>query len=385
MSEPAISFTLAATDDELDDLKMRLCRIRWPDKEPVSDWSQGVPLHEAKRLVEYWRTSYDWRRCETKLNNAGQFKMNIDGLDIHFLHIRSPEPNALPLIMTHGWPGSVIEFLKVIGPLTNPVAYGGKARDAFHLVLPSIPGFGFSEKPAVTGWGIDRIAGAWALLMQNLGYSRYVAQGGDFGAGITTALAHMAPAGLAAIHLNLPIVIPREPGPDLDAEQIAALAALAKFQRWGAGYAEQQATRPQTLGYALADSPVGQAMWIYEKYWAAAHHSDNLESIVTLDEVLDVITSYWLSNSATSSARLYWESYHDFFNERVVALPVGCSIFPGEFYQAPRRWADMFYSNIIYWNHPPRGGHFAALEQPDIFADEIRACFRSLRSSLPAP
>ena len=375
MIEP---FHLAVPQSQLDDLHRRLDAVRWPEEQPVEDWSQGVPLAEIRALVDYWRNGYDWRRCEKMLNGFGQFRTRIDGLDIHFLHIRSPHADALPMLLTHGWPGSVIEFHKVIGPLTDPVAHGGRAEDAFHLIIPSLPGYGFSGKPSETGWGVERIARAWAELMNRLGYAHYVAQGGDWGATVTTMLGKVRPEGLAAIHLNMPIVTPEPPYENLSDEEKAALAVSADYWMQEAGYAKQQSTRPQTLAYALTDSPVGQAAWIYEKLRAWSDCDGDLLSIFSRDEILDNIMHYWLPAAAASSARLYWESLDSFRTTRI-EIPVGCSNFPKELMRAPRSWADRCYANIIHWNDLDRGGHFAAFEQPALFVDELRNCFTAIR------
>lgn len=372
-------FRLDIPQEALDDLRARLAATRWPEAELVADWSQGAPLAKIKSLVEYWRTNYDWRRCESALNAIGQFKTNIDGLDIHFLHAKSPHEHALPLILTHGWPGSVIEFAKTIGPLTRPEAYGGDIKDAFHVVAPSLPGFGFSNKPAETGWGPRRIATAWAILMQRLGYNRYVAQGGDWGAVVTTALGVMKPEGLAAIHLNLPFVLPEGPYENLNSEEAAMLDSLAYYDRWDSGYSKQQMTRPQTIGYALADSPVGQAAWIYEKYQAWSDCGDSPENVFSYDDMLDNIMMYWLPNAAASSARIYWESFAGAFAGVPVDLPVGCAIYPKELYKAPRSWADRVYKNLFHWAEMEYGGHFAAFERPGLFVKDIQTCFRKVR------
>ena len=371
-------FRIAIPDAALQDLKGRLTATRWPERETVDDWSQGVPLARIKALAEYGHTKYDWRRCETTLNNLPQFRFQIDGLGIHFLHVRSKHKEALPLVLTHGWPGSIIEFLKIIGPLTDPVAHGGDLTDAFHLVVPSLPGFGFSDKPTRTGWGVKKIAATWAEMMNALGYKRYVAQGGDWGAVVTTELAHLRPVELAGIHLNMPLIRPRVLPKEPTKEEQAAIAALTRYRREHSGYFKQQQTRPQTLGYALADSPVGQAAWIYEKFaeWTDSNHDP--ESVLSLDEILDDIMLYWLPNTGTSSARMYWES-PSFAMREVLDIPVGCSIFPKEIFKAPFSWAKQAYMNLIYWNEVERGGHFAAFEQPKVFVGEMRACFRKLR------
>jgi pimeloyl-ACP methyl ester carboxylesterase len=377
MIEP---FTLAIPQAELDDLKDRLARTRWPEQETVDDWSQGAPLAKVKALCDYWRDSYDWRRCETVLNGLGQYKTEIDGLGIHFLHIRSPEPNALPMIMTHGWPGSVIEFMKVIGPLTDPVAHGGKAEDAFHLVIPSLPGYGFSDKPSSTGWKIERIAAAWVTLMQRLGYDRFVAQGGDWGSVTTAAMARLNPPQCIAIHLNMiAILITPEDAANPTPTEQAVLDRLVYYEQQDAGYAAQQGTRPQTLGYGLTDSPAAQAAWIYEKFHAWTDNPGNPEDVLSMDDMLDNIMLYWLSGTAASSGRLYWESMRTGYTREPSSMPTGISIFPNDIFRASRRWAERYYTNIIHWNELDRGGHFAAFEQPGLFVEELRQSFRTIR------
>jgi pimeloyl-ACP methyl ester carboxylesterase len=382
-ASPAIRpFSYRAPDSALDDLKRRLVQTRWPERETVADWSQGVPIRKLKALVEYWRTGYDWRRCETRLNGFPQYRTEIDGLNIHFLHVRSRHANALPLIITHGWPGTVIEFFKIIDPLTKPTAHGGRAEDAFHVVAPSLPGFAFSDKPAERGWNAARIARAWSELMRRLGYPRYVAQGGDWGSFVTTTLAQQRPPGLIGIHLNMPFVFPDPiPTAGLSAAEQRAVDAFRRFQTDGFGYFLQQSTRPQTIGYALADSPAGQAAWIYEKFQAWTDNNGDPESVLTRDEMLDNITLYWLTDTAASSARIYFEhaGIEAKNNSGVVDLPVGCSIFPREIVPAPRSWAERFFPKLIHWNELDRGGHFAAFEQPALFTKELRDCFRSLR------
>ena len=372
-------FHIRIADETLDDLKMRIGRTRWPERETVGDWSQGAPLANVQALCAYWRDGYDWRRFEAKLNALGQFKTSIDGLDIHYLHVRSPHPNALPLLITHGWPGSVAEFMKVIGPLTDPPAHGGQASDAFDVIAPSLPGFGFSDKPAGTGWGVTRIARAFVELMSRLGYSRWVAQGGDWGSAVTSALGVARPAGLAAIHVNMPLVYPRaEQLNDLTTAEQAAVAALAQHRDSGMGYSALQSTRPQTLAYGLADSPVGQAAWIYEKMWAWTDHRGQPEDVLSFDEMLDNIMLYWLPGTAASSARLYWESFASFRTTRI-DMPVGVTIYPREIFRPSRRWAERVMANIIHWSEADRGGHFAAWEQPEAFVGQIRDCFRQMR------
>ncbi|AMK19885.1 MULTISPECIES: epoxide hydrolase family protein [Sphingobium] len=378
MSETITPFVLAVPQSELDDLNYRLDHARLPEREPAEGWSQGVPLDRLRALIDYWRNDYDWRRCEAMLNGFGQFKTQIDGLDIHFLHIRSPHADAMPMLLTHGWPGSVIEFHKVIGPLTDPVAHGGDVSDAFHLVVPSLPGYGFSGKPAETGWGVERTARAWAELMRRLGYDRYVAQGGDWGSAVTVALGVQAPQGLAGVHFNMLSIRPDDLGPELDADEEKAIGQLKHFADVESAYARLQATRPQTIGYCLADSPVGQAAWIYEKLRGWSDCDGEPETIFTYDEMLDNIMLYWLTNSGASSARLYWESM-GFFRPMNIAIPLGYSQFPREIMSPPRKWGETLFSNIIHWNNVEKGGHFAAFEQPEIFVNEVRTCFRQLR------
>jgi pimeloyl-ACP methyl ester carboxylesterase len=364
----------------LDDLKRRLGLTRWPEQETVADWSQGVPLARMQDVAKYWQHSYDWRRAEAKLNAFPQFRTEIDGLGIHFLHVRSRHENALPLILTHGWPGSVFEFVKAIGPLVDPVAHGGKAEDAFHVMVPSLPGFGFSDKPREKGWNVVRIAKAWGVLMARLGYTRWVAQGGDWGAGVTTALGHVKPAGLAGIHLNWQFVFPEKiPAMGLSPEEQGAVEAVGRFASDGYGYFNEQATRPQTMGEVLSSTPVGQAAWIYEKFQAWTDHPGDVEQLLGRDEILDDISLYWLTNTAGSSARIYWENSPASFHGGRLDLPVAVTVFPKEIFRAPRSWAEESYPQLIYWNEVARGGHFAAFEQPALFAQELRAGFASLR------
>ncbi|GIH20012.1 epoxide hydrolase family protein [Rugosimonospora africana] len=365
----------------LDDLRHRLRDARLPDRETRAGWAQGVPLDRLRDLTEYWSRDYDWRRLERQLNDLGQFRTLIDGVGIHFLHVRSAHADAVPIILSHGWPGSVVEFLKAIGPLTDPTAHGGGAADAFHVVIPSLPGFGFSDKPIDEGWHPSRIARAWDALMARLGYDRYLAQGGDWGGIVTSQLGKIRPAGLAGVHFTLPefpIGAPPLRGQPT-AEEEAALAQMRSLDA-GSGYAKQQSTRPQTLGYGLADSPVGQAAWIYEKFaeWTDTDHDP--EQVLTRDELLDNITLYWLTNTATSSARIYWE--YKVANTITVELdlPVGVSVFPREIVRIPRIWAQRAFSGLIYFNDQiPAGGHFAAFEQPGIFVEEMRKFARLLR------
>src|SRR5258707_2915952 len=365
----------------LDDLKKKLANARWPDKEPVPDWSQGVPLTKARALVDYWRNSYDWRRIENALNGLPQFRTQIDGLGIHFIHVRSKHENAIPIILTHGWPGSILEFLQIIGPLVDPMAHGGTADEAFHVVIPSLPGVGFSGKPTEPGSGLPRSANAWAVLMARLDYYRYVAQRGDWGAGVTSWMAKQRPGGAAAIHLNLPILFPPPPPRPggYTAEEQAALALMAKYGSDRFGYASLQGTRPQTLGYGLADSPVGQAMWIYEKFQGWSDNKGDPAEAISVDRMLDGITLYWLTDTAASSARLYYESFTKDFARMPIDLPVAVSIFKGDFFTPPKVWGDQTYSKLFYWNEVPQGGHFAALEQPELFVTELRNSFAHVR------
>jgi epoxide hydrolase len=380
-SEAVVNFRLAIPAAALLDLRARLGAIRWPEKETVDDWSEGVPLAKMKALANYWRSSYDTRRLERRLNAYPQFRTKIDGLGIHFLHVRSPHEHARPIILTHGWPGSIVEFLNVIGPLTNPTKHGGQPEDAFHVVLPSLPGFGFSDKPTESGWGLPRIARAWSVLMRRLGYTDYLAQGGDWGAGVTTWMAKQHVEGLAAIHLNLPILFPPPVEGEPNQAEKATIAQLVAFNDKKSGYAKIQSTRPQTIGYALADSPAGQAAWIYEKLgeWTDSNYEPERE--ISRDEMLDNISLYWLTNTAASSARLYYESFATDFSTQRLDLPVAVSIFPGELFLPPRLWGERVYSRLFYWNEAAHGGHFAAFEQPAVFVEELRAAFRALPPS----
>ncbi len=382
-------FRVEIPDEALTDLRNRVAATRWPDRETVTDQSQGVPLAKLQELVRYWGSDYDWRKAEATLNSLPQFKTEIDGLDIHFLHVRSPHPDALPLIMTHGWPGSVLELLKVVGPLTDPTAHGGRAEDAFHLVLPSMPGYGFSGKPRTSGWDPDHIARAWPELMARLGYQHYVSQGGDWGAVISDKMASQAPPGLIAIHINMPATVPQDvaraladgdPAPAglTDAEK-TAFDQLAKLYAKGSGYSAMMVTRPQTLGYGLADSPAGLAAWFYDKFADWTYTGGEPERELTKDEMLDDISLYWLTNTATSSAQLYWENNANNFNAVDISLPAAVTVFPGEIYRAPRSWAESSYHNLIYFHEADKGGHFAAWEQPGVFAQEVRAAFSPLR------
>jgi pimeloyl-ACP methyl ester carboxylesterase len=397
-------FHISVPDEQLADLRRRLAATRWPDRETVNDGSQGVQLAKLQELVRYWGTNYDWRKAEAKLNALPQFMTTIDDVDIHFIHVRSRHPNAMPLIMTHGWPGSVVELLKTIGPLTDPAAHGsalgGRAEDAFDLVLPSLPGYGFSGKPTGTGWDPDHIARAWAELMKRLGYSRYVAQGGDWGAPVTSAMARQAAAGLLGIHLNLPATLPPEvtavlpvggPAPaGLSAQERAVFDALVTYGRKGSSaYFVMMTARPQTVGYGATDSPAGLAAWIlvHPGFAQWTYGADPKQS-PTKDDVLDNITLYWLTNTAASAARLYWEngargSVIGAAGQKTaeISLPVAITVFPDDVYRAPETWARRAYRNLSYFHEVDRGGHFAAWEQPELFSAELRAAFRSLRQA----
>ena len=382
-------FRVNVSEEAVIDLRRRLAATRWPDQETVTDRSQGVQLAKLQELVRYWRTDYNWRKGEAKLNGLPQFMTTIDGVDIHFIHVRSRHPNALPLIMTHGWPGSVFELLNTIGPLTDPPAYGGRAEDAFELVLPSMPGYGFSGKPTGTGWNPDRIARAWAELMHRLGYTRYVAQGGDWGSPVSSAMARQAPPGLIGIHINLAATVPSDvaavlasagPAPaGLSDKERAAFDSLDTFYKMRRAYAAMMGTRPQVIGQALTDSPAGLAAFMYD------YNDGEPERLLNRHDFLDNVTLYWLTNSATSSARLYWETSGQSVliaaaqKTTEISLPVAITVFPEEVYRAPETWARRAYRNLIYFNEVDKGGHFAAWEQPELFAAELRAAFRSLR------
>jgi pimeloyl-ACP methyl ester carboxylesterase len=380
------SFRIEVPEAELDDLRYRLRRARRPERETVDDWSQGVPLAYLEELCDYWASEYDWRATEARLNALPQFRTKIDGLGIHFVHVRSEHPDAIPLVMTHGWPGSIVEFMKVIGPLTDPPAHGGDAADAFDLVLPSLPGYGFSDKPAAPGWGVERIADAWAELMARLGYARYGAQGSDWGTSISALIGRRDREHVLGIHL-MPPLAPPDPDTfdDLTASERTALADLERASQWESGYSQEHATRPQTIGYSLTDSPAGLCAWIVEKFWAWTDCDGHPENALTRDELLDNLMLYWLPRTGASSARLYWESIRQ-VNEWIagaardtVDVPTGCSIFPKEIQRPSRRWAERRFLDIRHWNEPDRGGHFAALEQPELFVDELRTFFRRLR------
>ncbi|CAN5868844.1 alpha/beta fold hydrolase [soil metagenome] len=370
-------FRIAVADDELADLHHRLARTRWPERECVDDWSQGIPLSYTHDLARYWHERYDWRSREAALNRFDQFVTEIDGLDVHFIHQRSPHADALPLVITHGWPGSIVEFHKVIEPLTDPTAHGGRAEDAFHVICPSLPGYGFSGKPTSTGWGVERIAQAWATLMRRLAYDRWGAQGGDWGAAVTTQIGRNG-GDCAGIHINMPLGQPGDGDTELSADEQAAMERLQYYRKWDSGYSKQQSTRPQTLGYALVDSPVGQLAWIVEKFWSWMDCDGHPENMLTRDELLDNVMLYWATGSGASSARLYWESFASFGNHDRVELPTGIAAFPKEIIRMPRRWCANAY-NITHWTDMPRGGHFAAFEQPELYVDDVRAFFATVR------
>jgi pimeloyl-ACP methyl ester carboxylesterase len=390
-------FNFSAEDEALVDLRQRIAATRWPDRETVNGASQGVQLATMQELARYWVAEYDWRKVEARLNGLPQFITEIDGLDIHFIHVRSPHEDALPLIVTHGWPGSVIEQLKIIGPLTNPTAHGGNSSDAFHLVIPSLPGYGFSGKPTAPGWTPDRIARAWATLMQRLGYTRYVAQGGDWGNAVSEVMALQQPPGLLGIHTNMPATVPANiskaiafheaPPSGLTADERNAFDQLVDFYGKGLGYALEMSNRPQTL-YGIVDSPVGLAAWMIDhdirSYLMIARAFSGKTEGLTPDDVLENVTLYWLTNTAISSARLYWDTTQvstggGFFDVRGIKIPVAVSVFPDEIYAAPRSWAEAAYPELIHYNKLDKGGHFAAWEQPQLFVEEMRASFKSLR------
>lgn len=372
-------FVAAVPDADIQDLRERLARTRWPDAETVGDWSQGVRLDRAQTLVQYWRHSYDWRRFETDLNRHPQFLTEIDGLDIHFIHVKSPNPDAMPLILTHGWPSSVADFLKLIGPLTDPGAHGGAIEDSFDVVIPSLPGFGFSAKPTETGWNVERIATAWAELMQRLGYTRWAAHGGDWGAVVTTMLGAMQPDGLIGIHLNTPYAFPATIPQALSPEEQSAVDGLALYSGTLGGSNHLQGTKPQTPGFALADSPAGQAAWIYEKFQSKTDNQGLAEDAIDLNDILDAISLFWFTNTAASSARIYWENRAATMAGPKLTLPVAVTVFPRDVPLMPRTWIEDTYANLIHYGKASKGGHFAALEQPEVLLDEIRSGLRSLR------
>ena len=369
-------FVISISDQQITDLNNRIANTRWPDAETTADWNQGVPLAYVKELVQYWGEQYDQQRLANRLNAFDNFKTNLLGLNIHFMHIRSSNPNARPLLLTHGWPGSVVEFLKVIGPLTEPQEHGGNADDAFHLVIPSLPGYGFSDKPQATGWGVEKIAEAWSALMARLGYSQYFAQGGDWGSVITSYIARQDPDHCLGIHINMGIVAPDPNAENLTANELSIMAGWKYYQDWDSGYSKQQATRPQTLGYGLVDSPSGQAAWIVEKFYQWMDCDGHPENIVSRDELLDNIMVYWLTGSGASSARLYWESFGGGEGrEQPVSIPMGATISTKDIFRTSERFASRVFTNIVYWKDKEEGGHFAAFEQPNAFVSELRECF----------
>ncbi|MCY4344741.1 MAG: epoxide hydrolase [Gammaproteobacteria bacterium] len=376
-------FAIDVPAADIDSLKSRLAATRWPEAETPDDWSQGVPLAYAQEFCSYWAERYDWSARQALMNRFAQFRTTVQDLKIHFIHHRSPSPEARPLLITHGWPGSVVEFHKVIEPLADPAAHGGDPADAFHVICPSLPGYGFSGKPAATGWGVEKIASAWDQLMVRLGYDSYFAQGGDWGAAVTTAIGIQNLGRCVGIHLNMPFAAPTaEALANPGARDKLALEGANYYQEWDSGYSKQQSTRPQTLGYGLVDSPAGQAMWILEKFWAWTDCDGHPENALSRDELIDNIMVYWLNGAGASSARLYWESFGKAFSGgdgETVAVPTGCSIFPKEIIPTPRSWAQVRYPNIVHWNELDRGGHFAAFEQPALFVDEVRSALRAMR------
>ena len=371
-------FTINTPEEQLTDLRNRINNTRWAEEECVDDWSQGIPLTYVREIADYWANQYDWRKSEQYLNTFDHFQTNIDDLAIHFIHQKSPHPDAYPLIITHGWPGSIVEFHKVIQPLVDPTKHGGKAQDAFHVVCPSLPGYGFSGKPSQSGWGVEKIAETWDQLMVRLGYENYGAQGGDWGAAVTTQIGRNI-GHCDAIHINMPIGRPTpESLQDPTDEEKSALEGLTYYQEWDSGYSKQQSTRPQTLGYGLVDSPVGQMAWIIEKFWSWMDCDGHPENTLTRDELLDNVMLYWLTASGASSARLYWESFGSFGGGDKVELPTGVASFPKEIIRSPRRWCEESY-NITHWTTMPKGGHFGAFEQPELFINDLRIFFKTIR------
>ena len=371
------TFNYHASDAELDDLRQRLNSSRWAEPETPDDWSQGVPLAYLRELCGYWADGYDWRRCETALNQYPQFVTKIDGLDIQFMHIRSPHEDALPLVMTHGWPGSVLEFMKVVGPLSDPTAHGGSASDAFHIVCPTLPGFGYSGKPTAPGWNIERIGRAWGELMARLGYSSYVAQGGDWGSLVTLAMGVSETEHCAMLHSNMPVLsLSEEILANPDATERKYLARSQNYWDVECGYSKEQSTRPQTVGYGLVDSPIAQAAWVVEKFWSWSDCNGHPENIFSRDELLDNIMLYWLPAAGASSARIYWESFASLLQPQPqIHIPVAVSIYPLELFPASRRWCEERFTKLVHYNELDRGGHFAAFEQPELFINELRTSF----------
>jgi pimeloyl-ACP methyl ester carboxylesterase len=391
MTDAVQPFHIQIPDNDLTDLRDRLTRTRWPEAEPVDDWSQGVPLDYLTGLCRYWNSTYDWRATEKRLNRFPQIRTTIDRLDIHALHVRSPHPHATPLILTHGWPGSFLEFEATIGPLTDPTAYGGHAADAVHLVLPSLPGYGFSARPAEPGWGIHRIARAWTELMTRLGYDQFVAGGSDWGTSVSTSIALQQPHRLLGLHLIPPLVPPDRDASDLSGQERQAFAELDERERTGSAYSALHRTRPQTLGYSLLDSPAGLCAWIVEKIWTWSDHTGDLDAVISRDRVLDNVSLYWLTRTAAASTRLYWESidqvtrWFTTATDDTIAVPTAATVFPAEVPRPSRRWAARRFTNIVHWGEPQQGGHFGAWEQPDLFVGEVRAavgaCIRGTTKS----
>ncbi len=372
-------FTIDVPDEVLDDLRQRLLATRYPEAELVDDWSQGTPLTYVRELCEYWANDYDWRERESRLNRFDQFVTELDGVDIHFVHQRSPHPDALPLILSHGWPGSIVEFHKVIEPLTDPTKYGGDAADAFHVVAPSLPGFGWSGKPTETGWGVEKIARVFAELMARLGYERYVAQGGDWGSAITHSIGAQDADHVAAIHMTLAMGARPKDVSDPDAAEQHALTRAMYYAEWDSGYSKQQSTRPQSVGYGLVDSPSGQAAWIVEKFWAWTDHDGHPEDVLTRDELLDNVMTYWVNANGASSARIYWESFGKRPPLEMGDVPTGFASFPREVVPPVRKWVEPMYPGLCHWAEYDKGGHFAAFEVPDTFVEELRTYFRRFR------
>jgi pimeloyl-ACP methyl ester carboxylesterase len=387
-------FKVNIPEEAVADLRKRVLATRWPDRETVGDQSQGVQLAKLQDLVAYWGTQYDWRKVEKQLNALPMFVTKIDGLDIQFIHVKSKHPNAMPLLLTHGWPGSILELTKAIAPLTDPTAYGGRAEDAFDVIIPSMPGYGFSQRPTSGGWNPDRIGLAWDVLMKRLGYKRYVSQGGDWGSVIADAMGRQAPSGLLGIHVNMPATVPADvakaisdgtpPPAGLSTSETEAYESLKTFFSKNAAYGAMMGTRPQTVGYGLSDSPAGLAAWMFDKFNQWTYSGGDAGKSLTKDEMLDGISLYWLTNSAVSSARLYWENNNNNFNAveqktRDIKIPVAVTVFPGEIYKAPKTWTERAYPNLVYFNEVDKGGHFAAWEEPELFAKELRAAFRTLR------
>lgn len=376
-----IPYEISVEESALDDLRRRLKHARWPEPETVEDWNQGTPLSYLREVCNYWLNDYDWRKCEAEINQYPQFMTEIDGLEIHFLHVQSPHADAKPLIMTHGWPGSIIEFMKVIKPLTDPTRFGGDAADAFHLILPSLPGYGFSGKPSKHGWSVERIGKAWGQLMARLGYEEYFAQGGDWGSAVTHSMAVTETTHCKGVHVNMALVSPSEGVlSNLDPLEKSALAAVQHYQDWDSGYSKEQTTRPQTVGYGLVDSPVGLAGWIIEKMWAWTDNQGSPEDVLSCDDMLNNIMMYWLPAAGASSARLYWESFTSALGEKPhIDMPFAYSCFPKDIFLASKRWYEERVGDLRYFNVLEKGGHFAAFEQPELFTQEVRAAFRTMR------